>query len=145
MYRNILVGTDGSPTADKAVQAAAALARDLKATLHVVTVYRTGGPGMGSAAGAPLVDSGAEGAVRQEAAKQIADKAIETWAQGLNTEVHAVPGDPADAILEAAAEAGADLLVVGSKGMHGARRVLGSVPNSVSHGAQCAVLIVKTD
>ena len=55
------------------------------------------------------------------------------------------PAAAADAILDTAESIGADLIVVGSKGMRGARRVLGSVPNSVAHGAGCAVLIVKTD
>lgn len=145
MYSTILVGTDGSPTADKAVQAAAALARHLGADLHLVVGYRSGSPGMGAAAGAPMVDTGVGGALRQEAAKEIGDSAAGKWAEGLSATVHEVGGDPADAILDTAEQVGADLVVVGSKGMHGARRVLGSVPNSVSHGAKCAVLIVKTD
>jgi nucleotide-binding universal stress UspA family protein len=56
-----------------------------------------------------------------------------------------VSGSAADAILDTALAVDADLVVVGSQGMQGARRVLGSVPNSVAHGASCAVLIVKTD
>ena len=51
-------------------------------------------------------------------------------------------GDPADVIVRLAAECGADLLVIGNKGMH--RRVLGSVPNTVTHKAPCSVLVVKT-
>ena len=58
---------------------------------------------------------------------------------------HALPGDPAKAILMVADEAGADLIVVGSKGMQGPRgKILGSVPNDVAHHANCSVLIVKT-
>jgi nucleotide-binding universal stress UspA family protein len=91
-----------------------------------------------------MAGSGGEG-VHQEAARQIADKAAGTWGQGLSVQSHAVSGNAADAILEAAQSIGADLIVVGSKGMHGARRVLGSVPNSVAHGANCSVLVVKTD
>jgi len=64
---------------------------------------------------------------------------------GLKAEAHAAQGNADDVILATAAEVGADLIVVGSKGMRGARRYLGSVPNSVAHGAHCAVLIVKTD
>jgi nucleotide-binding universal stress UspA family protein len=63
----------------------------------------------------------------------------------LEVQVHSAQGNPDDVILHTAAEIGADLIVVGSKGMRGARRYLGSVPNSVAHGAHCAVLIVKTD
>ena len=51
----------------------------------------------------------------------------------------------ASAILGIAESEDADLIVVGNRGMTGARRVLGSVPNSVAHGARCAVLIVPTE
>lgn len=147
MYATIVVGTDGSDTAERAVQAAAELARAWGSRLHVVTAYRSGGPGMGQAAGAALVDGGvAEVVAREEAAREIGQAAVAAHAQGaVAAEVHAVSGDPADAILEVARTVGADLVVVGSKGMRGARRVLGSVPNSVTHGAECAVLVVKTD
>jgi nucleotide-binding universal stress UspA family protein len=92
-----------------------------------------------------MADTGASGGLHGEAARQIADKAAATWGEGLRTRTHATSGAPADAILETAESCGADLIVVGSKGMRGARRVLGSVPNSVAHGAGSAVLIVKTD
>jgi nucleotide-binding universal stress UspA family protein len=144
-YRRILVGTDGSVTADKAVQTAAALAREVGAELHVVTAYRASGSGMGSASGAALADQGGSEGLYAEGAKQIADKAVAVWGDGLTTRAHSASGSAADAILGTAQSAGVDLIVVGSKGMHGARRVLGSVPNSVAHGAGCAVLIVKTD
>jgi nucleotide-binding universal stress UspA family protein len=58
---------------------------------------------------------------------------------------HAREGDPADAILDVAEEQGSDLIVVGNKGMTGAKRfLLGSVPNKVSHHAPCSVLIIRT-
>ena len=58
---------------------------------------------------------------------------------------HAREGDPADAILDVAEEAKADVIVVGNKGMTGARRfLLGSVPNKISHHAPCSVYIVRT-
>jgi nucleotide-binding universal stress UspA family protein len=64
---------------------------------------------------------------------------------GLDVETFAREGDPADAILDVAEERDADLIVVGNKGMTGARRfLLGSVPNKVSHHAPCSVLIVRT-
>ena len=67
-------------------------------------------------------------------------------ARGKDFEVqeHAPRGSAADAILAVAKEDGADAIVIGSVGMHGARRVLGSVPNKVSHQASCDVLIVQT-
>ncbi len=58
--------------------------------------------------------------------------------------VHAAAGEPADSLTAIAAQEGADLIVVGNKGMKGARRVLGSVPNDVAHKASCSVLIVDT-
>jgi len=143
-YNRILVGTDGSETADKAVETAANLARQLGADLHVVTAHRAAGGGMAGASGAAMAGGAGEG-LQAEAAKQIAEKSAHTWGEGLTTTAHSVAGSAADAILEAAESVGADLIVVGSRGMHGARRVLGSVPNSVAHGATCSVLIVKTD
>jgi nucleotide-binding universal stress UspA family protein len=145
MYRIVVVGTDGSSTADKAVEAAANLSRSWGSTLHVVTGYKSGSRGMANVAGAPLVDSGAEGALREEAARQVGQKAIESWCAGVDAQDHAVAGDAADAILDTSRSLGADLIIVGSKGMRGARRFLGSVPNSVCHGAECSVLVIKTD
>jgi nucleotide-binding universal stress UspA family protein len=58
--------------------------------------------------------------------------------------LHSAKGDPADILIAKADEVGADLIVVGNRGMKGVRRVLGSVPNSVAHGANCSVLIVDT-
>jgi len=145
MYRTLVVGTDGSPTADKAVQTAAELARSWGSELHIVTAFRTPRPGMGAAAGVDLVDSGAGQALAEEGARAIGLDAIAKYGDGLVAEAHGAQGNADDVILTTAAEVGADLIVVGSKGMRGARRYLGSVPNSVAHGADCAVLVVKTD
>lgn len=145
MYKCVVVGTDGSATADKAVEAAATLARNWGAALHIVTAYASGVPSMGAASGAALADTGSGHGFQREAAEQIATKSAATWAEGTDVTPHAVGDHAADAILNTASSVGADLIVVGSKGMRGARRVLGSVPNSVAHGADCAVLIVKTD
>ncbi len=65
--------------------------------------------------------------------------------EGIEVQTHPVEGNPADAILEVAEKTNADLIVVGNKGMTGARRfLLGSVPNNVSHHAPCSVIIVRT-
>jgi nucleotide-binding universal stress UspA family protein len=53
-------------------------------------------------------------------------------------------GEAADLITQVAEQVNADLIVVGNKGMKGARRLLGSVPNRVAHRALCSVLIVRT-
>ncbi len=145
MYKIVVVGTDGSPTADRAVQAAADIARSWGSELHIVTAVRAPRPGMASATGAPLVDTGAGQALVEEAAKAVGETALETHGSGLKAEAHAAQGNADDVILNTAIEVGADLIVVGSKGMRGARRYLGSVPNSVAHSAHCAVLVVKTD
>ncbi len=145
MYKIVVVGTDGSPTAEKAVQAAADIARSWGSELHIVTAVRSPGSGMAAASGAPLVDTGAGQAMVEEAAKAVGESAIEKFGEGLKAEAHAAQGNADDVILGAATDVGADLIVVGSKGMRGARRYLGSVPNSVAHAARCAVLVVKTD
>ena len=95
--------------------------------------------------GTPLTDTTAEVTMHQEAAAALGERALSSWANGLEAEAHAVNGDAVSAILDVAEAVDADLVVVGSKGMHGTRRFIGSVPNSVSHSAPCAVLIVKTD
>jgi nucleotide-binding universal stress UspA family protein len=64
---------------------------------------------------------------------------------GVDVETLAREGDAADAILDIAEQKDADLIVVGNKGMTGAKRfLLGSVPNKVSHHAPCSVLIIRT-
>jgi nucleotide-binding universal stress UspA family protein len=62
--------------------------------------------------------------------------------EGIECETRSDEGDPADVLVRLAAESGADLLVIGNKGMK--RRVLGSVPNRVTHKADCTVMVVKT-
>ena len=57
---------------------------------------------------------------------------------------HALPGDPAKAVLSVAEQVGADLIAVGNRGMKGKGRVLGSIPNDIAHKADCAVLIVPS-
>jgi nucleotide-binding universal stress UspA family protein len=145
MYNIVVVGTDGSDTADRAVSTAADIARSWGSELHIVTAVKAPRAGMASASGAPLIDSGAGQALVEEAARAVGEWAVEKHGSGLKVEAHAAQGNPDDVILSTAVEVGADLIVVGSKGMRGARRYLGSVPNSVAHGAHCSVLVVKTD
>jgi nucleotide-binding universal stress UspA family protein len=77
--------------------------------------------------------------VTLEAAAEVARGA------GVGVNIYPRQGDPADAILDVAEEREADLIVVGNKGMTGAKRILlGSVPNKVSHHAPCSVLIIRT-
>ena len=122
MYKRILVGTDGSPTAQLAVDRAVDVARTLDATLTVLTASRPE-PG--------------ERLMEQERVR-LADRGVEI-------ETKVVEKDPATALLDEVEKGGYDLLVVGNKGMTGVGRFfLGSVPNKVSHHVPCSLLIVKT-
>ena len=146
MFGTIVVGTDGSETATEAVRQAVALARSVGAKVEVVSAYEAVSPQR----------------LREEVAQVPPDlqwrveprahvdatlgEAAEVAAEaGVEVETYARQGDPADAILDVAEETGADLVVVGNKGMTGARRfLLGSVPNKVSHHAPCSVMIIRT-
>ena len=93
--------------------------------------------------GAANVPGPSGGPLLRQAAQSVLDS-IPGGAEGLDVEIHTDVGNPADVIVRVADEVGADLIVVGSKGMQGKRRILGSVPNSVAHKAGCHVLVAKT-
>ena len=140
----IVVGTDGSPTAARAVAEAVRLANLLRAEVHIVSAYE---PLRGARiAGVPAGDAEARAVWPDSQVRAILDEAAAAARiEGAQVKTHAVDKRPADAILEVATELRASLIVVGSQGMHGAKRlVLGSVPNTVSHQARCNVLIVST-
>ncbi len=143
MLETIAVGTDGSDTASKAVEFAMDLAEKYGARLVVASSYE------------PV----SEDRLRKEQSDAPQDiqwsinpsedvdatlRKVEANAKerGLKTTSEAREGDPADVLCDIAEDQNADLLVVGNKGMQ--RRILGSVPNSVSHKAPCSVVIVKT-
>lgn len=147
MFHSIVVGTDGSDTATQAVDEAISVASALDARLDIVSAFE------------PVSSS----RLREEAKQAPADiewmvneredveatlnRAKERAEAGgvANVRTYARQGDPADAILDVAEEFGSDLIVVGNKGMTGAKRfLLGSVPNKISHHAPCSVLIVRT-
>jgi nucleotide-binding universal stress UspA family protein len=141
----IVVGTDGSETATRALREAADLARATGARLHVVSAYeRASGVHVGGGGDTPERASWMVGPDVQ--VDSVLENAAGTLhAEGMEVEQHARPGDPADALLEVAEQQDADLIVVGNKGMTGAKRfLLGSVPNKISHHAPCSVLIVRT-
>jgi nucleotide-binding universal stress UspA family protein len=147
MYGTIVVGTDGSDTAKEAVRQASELAKLMGSSVLLVSAYepvpesrlrqeRTEVPEDVSWMVNPREDVQAVLDDEAEQIKQAGVSAVETFAR---------EGDPADAILDVAEEKGADLIIVGNKGMTGARRfLLGSVPNKVSHHAPCNVMIVRT-
>jgi nucleotide-binding universal stress UspA family protein len=149
MYKNIVVGTDGSDTAKIAVQHALELARLGGATLHIVHAYQDVSLGMAAlsaGSGGPVVDLDRLNVGLADHGTEVLDEAsAQCAAVGVKAETHLVRSDPADALLGVATNVGADLLVVGNRGMSGVKRLLlGSVPNRISHHTPCSLLIVHT-
>ena len=146
MFTRIVVGTDGSETAEEAVRQALDLAKLAGATLSIVSAY------------APVSNRKVQDQQRDAPAdvqyelnpREDVNLVLDTAAanarkEGIEVQTHAVEGDPAEGILSVAEETKADLIVVGNKGMTGARRfLLGSVPNNISHHAPCSVMVVRT-
>ncbi|MEY2454041.1 MAG: hypothetical protein QOD92_3615 [Acidimicrobiaceae bacterium] len=145
MFSSIVVGTDGSSRSRQAVAMATDLARSHGAKLHLVRAFRptlqtAALAGDAMMAIAPTTDAEIQAQVEEELERL----ASEIERDGVAVQTFACPQAAPSALLAVAAHQDADLIVVGSKGMHGARRVLGSVPNSVAHQATCAVMIVPT-
>jgi nucleotide-binding universal stress UspA family protein len=143
MVKTVAVGTDGTDTAGQAFEFAVDLAKQYGARLVVISAYRP-------------VDEGRVTKQQEDAPQELQwainpDQEVEdllsraeshAHAAGLEVTTVASQGDPADVLVKFADEQEADVLVIGNKGMQ--RRILGSVPNSVAHKANCSVLIVKT-
>jgi nucleotide-binding universal stress UspA family protein len=123
MYRRILVGTDGSKTAAKAVERAVAIAGDTGASLTILTATS-----------------------HERGQSIVATEAQRHASSGVEIDTMVVDDDPVSALLNTAESGGYDLLVMGNKGMTGVTRFfrLGSVPNKVSHHLPVSLLIVKT-
>ena len=128
MFERIVVGVARVESAQKAASYGIDLAAKLGAELHLVTAFS------GS-------DTGPAAPGRKHAEGFLESIALSS---SIPVRTHALPGDPADAIMRVAREINADLIVVGNKGMQGAGRILGSVPNSIAHKTDCSVLIVST-
>jgi len=123
MFRTLVVGIDGSTTASQAAEEALRTAVPLGAHVHLLIVTD-------------------DEAVASEALGRIQEWAIE---YGVMCTTHRLSGNPGKVIVEFAGEIGADLVVVGDRGMHGVNRLLsGSVPNHVVHNAPCSVLVVDS-
>ena len=143
MYKKIVVGTDGSETAAKALKEATTLASMSGAHLHIA-MATPGMPMMSSPemmmAAVPFADAG------EQATRSVLEGA-EAFARDAGVEVstHVLSGDPADGLLSLCEQVDADLLVIGNRGMQGARRFfLGSVSSRCAHHASCSILIVHT-
>ena len=144
MYDTIVVGTDGSATAAKAVQHAASLAAATGAHLHIAMAT----PSIPMLVAPDMVVATADWNTATDQATRSALESSATVAAdaGIEATTHQLTGDPADALLSLCEDLGADLLVIGSRGMQGARRfLLGSVSNRCAHHANLSVLIVHTD
>jgi nucleotide-binding universal stress UspA family protein len=146
LFSSIVVGTDGSETARKAVRQATELARQVGASISLVSAYQP-------VSNQRLRDEKREVPKdmewmvnpREDVEATLRDAAEAVAGAGVQVETFAREGDAADAILDVAEEQAAELIVVGNKGMTGAKRfLLGSVPNKVSHHAPCSVLIIRT-
>lgn len=143
----IVVGTDGSARAEQAVARAGELARILHSSVHLVSAYKratdsawvVAGGGMGVAA---MSDD--DELARGEAEQIVSRSTHELESQGVTVYGHVCAGDAAQALMSVADDHSAGMIVVGNRGMHGARRLLGSVPDRVAHHAKCEVLIVPT-
>ena len=143
MYNAIVVGTDGSPSARNAVTRAARMAKLCNARLLIVSAYKgTNASVMSALSGAALAQDDVDARTQVEA--MLAGLAAEFRKNELEVDTFAYPGNAAQAILDVAESEQADLIVLGNRGMQGARRYLGSVPSNVAHQAPCSVLIVST-
>ena len=146
MFGSIVVGTDGSDTAQEAVKQATELASTVGANIFLVSAYEPVPEGRLRDERHEVPDD-LQWMVnpREDVEATLKDGAEKIESSGVEAETFAREGDPADAILDVAEEKGADLIVVGNKGMTGAKRfLLGSVPNKVSHHAPCSVMIIRT-
>lgn len=121
MYERILVGTDGSKTAAKAVDRAVAVASATGASLTILSAARA-----------------------ERGAATVTVEAERHATSGVVIDTKVVDADPVAALVEEARDGAFDLLVMGNKGMTGLSRLFGSVPDKVSHHLPCSLLIVKT-
>ncbi len=143
MIKTIAVGTDGSDTASKAVEFALDMAERYGSHIVVASSYRpVGEDRLRREQREAPADIQWSINPQEDVSAVLQDVEQKAKERGLQATSEAREGDPAEVLCAIAEEHGADLIVVGNKGMQ--RRVLGSVPNSVSHKAPCSVMIVKT-
>lgn len=142
---SIVVGTDGSERSAGALDRAGELAGLLGVKVHIVSCYAKSSAGLSGAAATGVVIAFDEQDGERVHAQHNVDRAQQRLAPvGVETETHVWPSEPADALVRIADEQQAQMIIVGNRGMAGTGRVLGSVPNRVSHHAHCDVLIVRT-
>jgi nucleotide-binding universal stress UspA family protein len=138
MFTRVAVGTDGSATAAEAVKAATEMARRFEAELVLLGVLQEGGGPRGDEDPELQWASSPSARLREVLDRTEAD----VRRSGIECRTLVGEGDPGEVLVQLAEACEADVLVIGNKGMH--RRVLGSVPNTVTHRAPCSVFVVKT-
>lgn len=145
-YRNVVVGTDGSETAEKAVVDAAEIAKTFDARLTIVTAYVHDKVKEARKSGeVPYEFSWMAKDVNEAEGRAKRGKALAKKLGVTDVVVRTGDADPATALIVAAEEGGGDLIVTGNRGISEATRAIkGNVPNKVSHHAPCDVLIVHT-
>lgn len=145
-YQSIVVGTDGSASAERAVAEAGTLAGSEGARLIIVTAYRPGEHTSDVDPDAVPEDIRFVLTDRVQAEELgVHGSAVAKAAGAAKVVVQAIPGDPAEVLLEVAKDFNADLIVVGSRGLSShAHFILGSVAASVAHHAPCDVLVAHT-
>ncbi|HEX8073393.1 MAG TPA: universal stress protein [Thermoleophilaceae bacterium] len=146
MFGSIVVGTDGSETAGEAVRQATELAKAVGARINLVSAFEpVGNQRLREERQEVPEDMQWMVNEREDVEATLRAAAEQVQGAGVEVETFSRQGDPADAILDVAEEQTADLIIVGNKGMTGAKRfLLGSVPNKVSHHAPCSVMIIRT-
>ena len=141
--QTIVVGTDGSETASRAVARAAELALETGAVLHIVMAYKAHSVQKLQTLRASLPEEFRSSvSADSEAQITVRHAADQASRMGVRVETHLATGDPAKVCLETAQHLGADVVVVGNKWIE--RRIRGSVPSGVNRGADRDVLIVDT-
>jgi nucleotide-binding universal stress UspA family protein len=134
----VAVGTDGSATASEAVNAATEIARRFDAELVLLGVFQEGGSAPGP--DDPELQWASSPSARLREILERTEKEVRR--SGVECRTLTDEGEPGEVLVQLAEACEADVLVIGNKGMH--RRVLGSVPNTVTHRAPCSVFVVKT-
>lgn len=138
MYKKIVVGYDGSDRALRAVEQATDLATAVGSSVHLVTAVNKANK---------LHEIGASSDKVFLSDAQIAEDRLSNLASKfahLDVSLAAVPGSPAQVLIDEAASTNADLILVGNRHVQGLSRVLGSIAEDVAHKAPCAVLIAQT-
>jgi len=143
MFKTIAVGTDGTETADKAVDIAFDIAERYAARLVILSVYTPVSVKQLEHERARVPEEMQWSIHAAQHVDAVLEQALErARARGLECKTVARQGEPAEVICALAAEHDVDLLVIGNKGMN--RRVFGSVPRSVCQHAPCSVVVAKT-